>query len=94
LFLLEMSVEGLRSLIVTSGEDIQQRIEECQTCRAISSFINLMGSSATVIVGLSLVQKYRNAKGDEVTMSSLIDFFDLPVRCIFSFTLFRFNSCD
>jgi hypothetical protein len=81
--ILEFPVEGLRSVILTNADDLQQRLDEGIITRAINSTsLNLssINSSSTVIVGLSLVQKYRNTKGDEVVMSSLIDFYDLPVR--------------
>ncbi|OXA50577.1 Kinesin-like protein KIF28P [Folsomia candida] len=75
-------VEGLRSVIVSSADEIQLRLDEGHLARAVSSTsfnLNCTRSKTTVIVEMSIVQKYRNAKGDEVAMSALVGFYDLPV---------------
>jgi hypothetical protein len=66
-------------VVISNAEEAQIRIEEGMQNRAsIYTNFNLISSKATVIVGITLMQKCRNSKGDEVFMSSMMDFYDLP----------------
>ncbi|CAG0889477.1 unnamed protein product [Cyprideis torosa] len=70
--------ENLKQVLVTSYEDINQRMEEGTVNRTIASTnMNATSSRAHTIVGITFLQKFKNAAGEDTTKSSVVNLVDL-----------------
>ncbi|KAF8782896.1 Kinesin-like protein KIF28P like protein [Argiope bruennichi] len=70
--------EGLSSTLVTSYKDIQAQLDLGTTNRSIASTnMNATSSRAHTIVGITLIQKSRNVKGQETSKTSVVNLVDL-----------------
>ncbi|XP_041372207.1 kinesin-like protein KIF28P [Gigantopelta aegis] len=70
--------ENLKIVPVRSYNDIESKIEEGTLNRTVASTnMNATSSRAHTIVGITLVQKFVNAAGEETTKSSVINLVDL-----------------
>ncbi|XP_076324558.1 kinesin-like protein KIF28 isoform X2 [Tachypleus tridentatus] len=70
--------EGLQSCLVTSYKDIEAKIDEGTLNRSIASTnMNATSSRAHTIVGITLIQKAKNAAGQETAKTSVVNLVDL-----------------
>jgi len=70
--------EGLKIVAVKDYADIEARIEEGTMNRTVASTnMNATSSRAHTIVGITFVQKFQNAAGEDTTKSALINLVDL-----------------
>ncbi|GIY76501.1 kinesin-like protein KIF28P [Caerostris darwini] len=70
--------EGLSSTLVTSYKDIEAQLDLGTTNRSIASTnMNATSSRAHTIVGITLIQKSRNVKGQETSKTSVVNLVDL-----------------
>ena len=75
------TAEGLRVTPVGSYADIEGRIEEGTTNRTVAATqMNATSSRAHTVVGITLIQKFKNAAGEDTTKSSVINLVDLAGR--------------
>nr|XP_042912067.1 kinesin-like protein KIF28P isoform X1 [Parasteatoda tepidariorum]XP_042912068.1 kinesin-like protein KIF28P isoform X1 [Parasteatoda tepidariorum] len=73
--------EGLSSALVTTYKDIETQLDLGTTNRSIASTnMNATSSRAHTIVGITLVQKSRNMKGQETAKTSMVNLVDLAGR--------------
>uniref|UniRef100_T1K6K6 Kinesin motor domain-containing protein n=1 Tax=Tetranychus urticae TaxID=32264 RepID=T1K6K6_TETUR len=70
--------EGLKSFLVTSHKDIEDKIEEGTTNRSIAATnMNETSSRAHTIVQIQIVQRNRTSSGQETAKKSIIHLVDL-----------------
>ncbi|PVD36027.1 hypothetical protein C0Q70_02997 [Pomacea canaliculata] len=70
--------EGLMVVPVVSYQDIEKRMEEGTTNRTVAATnMNATSSRAHTIVGITFVQKFKNAAGEETTKTAVINLVDL-----------------
>ncbi|CAL4119353.1 unnamed protein product, partial [Meganyctiphanes norvegica] len=70
--------ENLKSALVTSYQEIQDKMEEGTLNRTIASTnMNATSSRAHTIVGINFVQKYKNDAGQETAKQAVINLVDL-----------------
>ncbi|XP_046565118.1 LOW QUALITY PROTEIN: kinesin-like protein KIF28P [Haliotis rubra] len=70
--------DGLRVVPVNSYAEIEQRMEDGTTNRTVAATnMNATSSRAHTIVGITLLQKFVNAAGEETTKSAVINLVDL-----------------
>ncbi|XP_076366810.1 kinesin-like protein KIF28 isoform X1 [Tachypleus tridentatus] len=70
--------DGLKTYMVTEYKDIQSKIEEGTLNRSIASTnMNATSSRAHTIVGITLIQKAKNAAGQETAKTSVVNLVDL-----------------
>ncbi|KAL8616438.1 hypothetical protein ACOMHN_041041 [Nucella lapillus] len=70
--------DGLQVVPVVSYPDIEKRIEEGTTNRTVAATnMNATSSRAHTIVGITFLQKFKNAAGEETTKSAVINLVDL-----------------
>ncbi|KAG8190882.1 hypothetical protein JTE90_010307 [Oedothorax gibbosus] len=70
--------EGLSTTLVTSYKDIERQLDLGTTNRSIASTnMNATSSRAHTIVGITLIQKSRNIKGQETAKTSVVNLVDL-----------------
>lgn len=70
--------DGLQVVPVVSYVDIEKRMEEGTTNRTVAATnMNATSSRAHTIVGITFLQKFKNAAGEETTKSALINLVDL-----------------
>ncbi|CAL8093039.1 unnamed protein product [Orchesella dallaii] len=78
-------VEGLRPVLIVNHEDIQHRLEEGLINRAtFLTSINATSANSMTVIAITLVQKSRNHRGDEVTRMATLEFMDLPACDVLS----------
>jgi anionic cell wall polymer biosynthesis LytR-Cps2A-Psr (LCP) family protein len=84
-FLIAMILaEGLKSFFVTSYKEIEEKINEGTTNRSIAATnMNETSSRAHTIVVINLIQKSKNASGQETTKTSSINLVDLAGRYLY-----------
>lgn len=87
------SAEGLTVAPVDSYANIESKMEEGTTNRTVAATqMNATSSRAHTIVGITLIQKFKNAAGEETTKSSIVNLVDLAGRSVFlgiSWTVFE-----
>ncbi|XP_070175288.1 kinesin-like protein KIF28P isoform X2 [Littorina saxatilis] len=70
--------EGLQIVPVVDYLDIEKRMEEGTTNRTVAATnMNATSSRAHTIVGITFIQKFKNAAGEDTTKSALINLVDL-----------------
>ncbi|XP_076455652.1 kinesin-like protein KIF28 isoform X2 [Babylonia areolata] len=70
--------DGLQVVPVVSYSDIEKRMEEGTTNRTVAATnMNATSSRAHTIVGITFLQKFKNAAGEDTTKSALINLVDL-----------------
>lgn len=70
--------EGLKMALVSSYEEIEQKMNEGTVNRTIASTnMNATSSRAHTIVGINFVQKFKNDAGQETAKSAVINIVDL-----------------
>ena len=78
-------VEGLKVAPVDSYESIENKMEEGTQNRTVAATqMNATSSRAHTIVGISLVQKFKNAAGEETTKSANVNLVDLAGRFVYT----------
>ncbi|XP_066989396.1 kinesin-like protein KIF28 [Macrobrachium rosenbergii] len=70
--------EGLKMALVSSYEEIEQKMNEGTVNRTIASTnMNATSSRAHTIVGINFVQKFKNEAGQETAKSAIVNLVDL-----------------
>ncbi|KAK3106540.1 hypothetical protein FSP39_022244 [Pinctada imbricata] len=70
--------EGLKIVPVSNYADIEKRMEEGTTNRTVASTkMNATSSRAHTIVGITFVQKFKNAAGEDTTKTAITNLVDL-----------------
>ncbi|KAK7487439.1 hypothetical protein BaRGS_00021280, partial [Batillaria attramentaria] len=70
--------DGLQIVPVVSYADIEKRMEEGTTNRTVAATnMNATSSRAHTIVGITFLQKFKNAAGEDTTKSAVINLVDL-----------------
>ncbi|XP_064643927.1 kinesin-like protein KIF28 isoform X2 [Lineus longissimus] len=70
--------EGLRVAAVSSYKEIEAKMEEGTTNRTVASTnMNATSSRAHTIVGITFVQKFKNAAGEETAKTAVVNLVDL-----------------
>ncbi|XP_076437363.1 kinesin-like protein KIF28 [Babylonia areolata] len=70
--------EGLQIVPVVNYEDIAKKMEDGTTNRTVAATnMNATSSRAHTIVGITFLQKFKNAAGEDTTKSALINLVDL-----------------
>ncbi|XP_013392684.1 kinesin-like protein KIF28P [Lingula anatina] len=70
--------QGLTSALVSSYNDIEKKMEEGTTNRTVAATnMNATSSRAHTIVGITLIQKFKNAAGEETAKTGIVNLVDL-----------------
>lgn len=78
------SAEGLIRCLVTTKEEIQEKIEQGITNRSISATnMNETSSRSHMIITITLKQRSINSFGNDETKTSIINLVDLAGRFFF-----------
>ena len=77
------TVDGLQVFPVASYSDIERKMDEGTTNRTVAATnMNATSSRAHTIVGITLVQKFKNSNGQDTTKSSIVNLVDLAGRFV------------
>lgn len=77
------TAEGLTFAAVDSYEEIEQKMEEGTTNRTVAATnMNATSSRAHTIVGITFVQKSKNAAGEETAKTAIVNLVDLAGRLV------------
>ena len=75
------SADGLKEVMVSSFKDIRARMDEGTVNRTVASTnMNATSSRAHTIVGITFIQKSKNAAGKEMAKGAVINLVDLAGR--------------
>lgn len=73
--------DGLKEVMVSSFKDISARMDEGTVNRTVASTnMNATSSRAHTIVGITFIQKSKNAAGKEMAKGAVINLVDLAGR--------------